>query len=402
MENSISFLEKKNVFVLAMCQVLFNTGQGLIFASAPLVGLAIAPDQSLATLPISVLLVGTVIATLPAPLLMRRIGRKAGFIVGSLIGTTGGGLSILGVANSHFGLFCLGLFGMGLFAGFAHNYRYAAADTASPSFRSRAISLVLAGGVLAAFFGPNLARFGRLLIEETQFLGTYSFLLGTTLLSALVVSFLSIPNISDNTEEQATPRSIFIIIRQPIFVTATLVASLGYAVMALLMTAAPIAMHGAHHSFSNTAFVIEWHIFAMFAPGFITGSLIKRFGVINVINAGLLLLLCAIFVALTGFGMFEFWTSLFLLGIGWNFTFTGGSTLLTEVYQPVERNITQGANNFFVFSLVALVSLSSGVMMHYFGWQIVNIGAIPLVLLTLASTIWLSRKRSRGLVEFAQ
>jgi MFS family permease len=378
----------RNVAVLSTCQMLFNSSRSLLVATSPLIAYAIEENKALATVPITLAIVGTAAGTIPASMLMRRIGRRFGFSAGSLIGVLGGLCCLYGLHERSFLIFCLGALLVGFFSGFAQLYRYAAADVATPAFKSKAISLVLTGGLVAAFVGPELAKLGQHMVEGIEFFASYVFMVGLMLTSAFVVMGVDIPRLSP--EEARQPgRSIWTIMRQPIFIVATLCAVVAQAVMNLLMTSTPLAMLHAEHIFADTALVIEWHIFFMFAPGFFTGSLINRFGAVTMICAGIAIQFASVAVALSGTAVFDFWLAMALLGLGWNYAFTAGTSLLTEVYTPSERAKTQAANNFIIFSVVGIGSLSSGVLMHYFGWTWVNLGALPLLMMSFVAALWL-------------
>ncbi len=379
--------DRRNVLVLATCQMLFGTGRSLLVASAPLVAYTLASEKALATLPHALVIVGTAAATIPASLLMRRTGRRIGFILGSVIGSVGGGIAALAIVIGDFWLFCLGTLMFGVFAGFGQLYRFAVADVAAADFKSKAISLVLAGGVIAAFLGPEMARLGKDLVGSTEFLGAYVGQIIVTLLSGVVVSFVDIPKLTP-AEAAVARRPLLTIMRQPIFITAALVAMIGQGVMNLLMTVTPIAMAHAHHQFSDIAMVIEWHIVGMFAPGFFTGSLIKRFGEISIILTGFALLTAAVAIALSGDTVFLFWLAMALLGVGWNFAFTAGTSLMTEAYATSERAKTQSAVNFLIYGTAAVMALSSGTLLHFFSWQWVNFAALPLIAVAFGVTLW--------------
>ena len=367
--------------------MLFGTGRSLLIATAPLIAYSMASRKALATLPHALVIIGTAIATIPASLLMRRTGRRIGFILGSLIGALGGGIAALAIVADHFWLFCLGTLMFGIFAGFGQLYRFAVADVVATNFKSKAISLVLTGGVVSAFLGPELGKWGKDLVESTEFLGAYMGQILVVLLSAVVVSFVDIPKLAP-ADEAAARRPLLAIMRQPIFIVAALAAMIGQGVMNLLMTATPIAMKLAHHNFGNTALVIEWHIVGMFGPGFFTGSLIKRYGEISIILSGLFLLSASVFVAMSGNTVFLFWLSMALLGVGWNFAFTAGTSLMTEAYTPSERAKAQSGVNFLIYGTAAVSSLSSGTLLHFFGWRWVNLTALPLIGTALVATLW--------------
>jgi MFS family permease len=391
--------EQRNVFILAICQMLSGSGRTLIAATSPLIALGIAPNAALATLPITFMILGTAFTTIPASFLMRRIGRRWGFFVGGFLGAFGGVASVGGLYLSNFWLFALGNMFFGVFAAFSHYYRFAATDVAPENFKGKAISFVLVGGVAGAFVGPELAKIGIDLFTSIKFFGTYVFLIGLTGLSSLVVLAVDIPNLTA-AEKSESGRPILEIMRTPTFIVAALVATIAQAVMNFLMTATPLAMRQAEHMFGDTALVIEWHSFAMFAPGFVTGSLIKHFGTTPLIFAGLTIQLLATGVALSGDGMAEFWTSLFLVGLGWNFAFVSASTLLTSVHSPSERAKVQGINNFIIFGFVAFSSLMSGAIHHFFGWQWVNLVAIPLILIAVLAASWFAlNERARKAKE---
>ena len=386
---------KKNVAVLALCQVFFTSSAVILAVTASLVGFdMLGEDKTLATAPISGMVIGTALATFPAAMLMKRIGRRAGFRVGALIGMAGALVASLSIVWLNFWLFSFGVLLLGMFNGFAQHYRFAAADVASVAFRGRAISLVLAGGVAAAFLGPEIAKVSVDIIPAARFLGPYLVIVVLMAATMLVVGLVDIPVQDDGAGETAA-RPLRVIARQPAFVIAVLASVVGYSVMALMMTATPIAMVSHDHSFGDAAFVIQWHALAMFAPSFVTGSIIRRVGVVNVIIAGIVLIAASIAVALSGTGLAAFWIALFLLGIGWNFMFVGGTTLLTETYRPSERAKVQGVNDLAVFGSVAIASLSSGVLLQSFGWQAVSYGAVPFLLVaSIAVAVFALSRRS--------
>ena len=384
--------DRRNVAVLATCQMLFGTARSLIVATAPLIGYAIAAEKALATLPHALVIVGTAALTLPAALLMRRLGRRGGFMIGGLVGAVGGAVCVWAVLEAHFWLFCAGTLLFGSSAGFAQHYRFAVADVAAADFRGKAISLVLAGGVVSGIAGPELAKLGKDMFLPAVFLGPYIFLIVLMAASSLVVSFVDIPNLTPR--EQADPgRPIGLIMRQPSFVVAALAATVAQGVMNLLMTATPIAMHHAQHVFNDTAFVIEWHIVCMFAPGFVTGSLIRRWGETALIMAGLALTALCVPIALAGQGVAHFWLSMALLGVGWNFAFTAGTSLLTQAHTPSERAKTQGAVNFIIYGTAAISALAAGPLLHYLSWQAVNIAALPLIAAAGAVTLYYAARQ---------
>ena len=379
--------DQRNVAVLATCQMLFGTARSLVVSTAPLISYAMATEKALATLPHALVIVGTALLTLPAALLMRRIGRRNGFAIGGLVGAVGGVVCVYAVLGGYFWWFSLGTLLFGASAGFAQHYRFAVTDVASADYRSKAISLVLAGGVISGFAGPELAKLSKDMFLPTVFLGPYFFLIGIALLSSIVVMFVDIPNLTPR-EAAAPSRPMRAIMRQPVFVTAVVAATIGQGVMNLLMTAAPLAMQHAHHPFDDTAFVIEWHIVCMFAPGFFTGSLIRRWGEIPIILAGMVLLALCVPIALAGKTVFLFWASMALLGLGWNFAFTAGTALLADAHTQSERAKTQGWVNFIIYGVAAASALAAGPLLHFFSWDVVNYVALPMIGVAIFVTLY--------------
>ena len=390
--------DHKNVLVLGTCQMLFGTGRGLFMVTSPAVALGIAPHLALATLPSGLIVVGNALAAMPASLFMRRFGRKTGFLCGTILAAISGACCTAAVLLESFWLLALGGFLFGLFAGFAQLYRFAVADAASEQFRSKAISLVLAGGVFAGLAGPNLANWGKDLLANHLFAGAFLFMIGTALLAAIMLLFLSIPNLT-KAQRDGPQRPLPEIMKQPVFIVAAVSATVAQSVMNFLMTATPVAMIAqCGHSFGSVATVIAWHSVAMFAPGFFTGSLVKRFGEIPMITTGLILEACCIGIALSGIEVFDFWLAMFLLGLGWNFTYTAATSLMTTAYTPAERAKTQGMMNQIIYTVVAIGALSSGALIHFLGWNWVNVGAMPLLVIAALVTIWYSagqRKAAR-------
>ena len=381
---------KRNVLLLAACQAMLMTGGALLIATSALVGFRLATDKALATLPLAMQMLASMLTTIPASLLMQRYGRRAGFLLGSTIGISGAGLATYAIVSSSFMLFVLGAALSGMFAGFGNYYRFAAADVATADYRSTAISYVMAGGVIAAFIGPNLAHWTSAWLAA-PFAGSYLALAAILLLSFATQLFLDIPRPAHETI--GSGRTLGAIARQPVFVVAAIGGMLGYGIMALVMTATPLAMHDHHYVFGDTAFVIKWHVLGMFAPSFFTGHLIRRFGVLQVMLAGSLLSAVCIGVNLTGTSLSHFWLALFLLGVGWNFLFIGATTLLTETYAPEEKAKTQALNDFMVFSTVTVAVLSAGSLQHHLGWRAVNYGVMPLIAVTMIAVVWLLRQR---------
>lgn len=386
--------DRRNVLILAACQALFQTASVLIMTVGGLAGQTLAPDKALATLPIASMTVGTALATIPASLLMARIGRRRGFMLGTLLGALGGAAAAAGLLAGSFALLNLGNLLVGAYQGFAQFYRFAAAEAARPEFKSRAISLVLAGGVVAAIAGPSLGAVTRDLLGPALFAGSYVAVLVLSLAATVLLIGISIPAAASGAEE-GVARPLAEIVRQPAFLVALGGAAIGYAVMILAMTATPLAMVGHHHVLSDAAFVIQWHVLGMFVPSFFTGVLVARFGVLGVMFAGAVLLIGHVAIALSGVGFLNFLSGLILLGIGWNFLFVGGTTLLTETYRPAEKAKVQALNDFLIFGVVVAASFASGGLFDRFDWQGLNLVALPFVLAAALAIAGLALRRSR-------
>ncbi len=367
-----------NIFLLALCQAVMMTGTSLLITSSAVVGAMLTDDRALATLPLALQFLSSMFTSIPASFAMRRWGRRVGFLFGAMVGAVGGATAAWAIWQGNFWLFCLGTMLVGVFNGFGIYFRFAAVDAAPDSFKARAISYVMAGGVVAAFAGPNLANWAKDAIPAATFAGSYAALVllyGIAMLALLAVRIPPEPMLAPH----ESGRPLVVILRQPVFLVALLGATLGYGVMSLVMTATPLAMQGCGLPFDDSAFVIQWHVFAMFAPSFVTASLIRRFGVLTVMMWGALCYVGTVVINLNGITVDHFWTALFLLGLGWNFLFVGGTTLLTEAYRPEEKAKAQALNDFLVFTTVSLSSLSAGALQYHYGWEAVNLGVIPLI-----------------------
>ena len=391
--NSCVEKQYRNVLVLSACQATLQTSGVTMIAVTGLAGYALAAQKSLATLPLTCYVVGSALTTVPASLLMDRIGRRGGFQVGTGIGMFGAMICALAIYFAQFWILCAGMMVMGVYTAFGKYYRFAAADVAEVSFKAKAISLTLAGGIIGGIFGPEMAKrttgaFG----DHLTYLGPYLSLVGVCFVATLLLSRLDIPKLTAHERKEAG-RALSAIMSQPVFVVAALSSMLSYGIMNLMMTSTPLAMRAHDHHFNDAAFVLQWHMIGMYGPSFFTGSLINRFGVLNVILTGCLLLLACVVAALSGTALLNFWAALFLLGIGWNFMFVGGSALLTEAHTPAERAKTQAANDFMVFTTMAISSMSSGVLLNKSGWNAVNYGSIPFLVLAATATVWLMWQR---------
>jgi MFS family permease len=391
--------EKRNVLVLAGGQALFNSGRATMFLVATLAAVnMLGDDLTFVTLPITMMLVGTTCGTLPASHLMQWIGRRWGFTIGALIGVFGCVICLYAITRNDFIIFNAGIFFFGIYSGFAGLQRFAAADAATSEFRSRAISLVIAAGIVGAFVGPETAKVTRTLLPEAEFAGTMLAVMGFAAAAAISSLWIDLPR-PTKAERNDTGRSMSEILRQPAIIVAIAGGLVGYVSMNMLMTTTPIAMRVGHSfSFDDAAFVIEWHIFAMFAPGLFTGQLIARFGSLRIIAIGGVFLLIAVAVALSGTELWQFWFAMFILGLGWNFSFTGGTTLLTESHAPSERAKVQGINDFIVFTFMAVSSMFSGTLYHVLGWTWVNLAALPLIGVMMVLLGWLALIKRREAV----
>lgn len=384
-------IAKKNLTALAACQALLFTNNSTAIALNGLAGYALATNKALATVPVTAWVLGAAVSTLPASLLMKRIGRRAGFSVGAVVGMVGAATCSAALVLAHFWLFCLGSMILGVYNAVAQYYRFAAADAVEPDFKAKAISLVLAGGLVGGIVGPEVSKL-TVDLFATKYLGAYLSLIGFLVLVVLVVQQLNIP-VPSETEHRDPGRPLSSIMAQPAFIVAVLGAAMGYGVMNLLMTATPLAMGLCGHPYTAAATVISWHVIGMFGPSFFTGSLIKRFGVLQVMAAGALLLYAVVAIALSGISVPHFWFALVLLGIGWNFLYIGGTTLITGACAPAERAKTQGMNDLLIFVMMASSSFSSGLLLETGGWQILNWLALPFITVAMVSVLWLLAQR---------
>ena len=386
----------RNLWLLAICQGLFLTNNVTFIAINGLVGLAIAPRGWMATLPVMGYVVGSALATGLVVRSQRRFGRRGAFQIGLAVALGSALLCAYAAFSKDFWLLCFATVVAGYYNANAGLYRFAAAELAAPDWREKAVSLVMAGGLIGAVAGPNLAAATRQMFA-VPFAGAYLALALVALLSMALMRFIEFP--APPARAQGGGRPLAEIARQPVFIVAAAAGALGYGVMNLLMAATPIAMQICSLPFEDAALVLEWHVIGMFAPGFFTGHLIRRFGALPVMGAGLLLNLACIAVALSGVELRHFAIALCLLGVGWNFLFTGSTTLSLTAYTAEERDRAQGALNFCVFSTLALTSFASGVLVTTQGWQLLNLGSLVPVALTGAALLWLAhtRRRARGM-----
>jgi MFS family permease len=381
----------RNLWLLAVCQGLFLTNNVTFIAINGLVGLALAPLGWMATLPVMGYVVGGALSTGVVARTQGRFGRKTSFQLGLAVAIFSALLCCYAAYSKNFWLLVSATVVAGYYAANAQLYRFAAAELALPSFREKAVSLVMAGGLIGAVAGPNLAARTRTL-TDVPFAGAYLALAGVALLAMALLAFMRFPP-PPAKQDGGGGRPLREIMRQPVFIVAAAGSALGFGVMNLLMAATPIAMQGCGLPFSDAALVLEWHVIGMFAPGFFTGHLIKRFGTLPIMAAGLALNVLCVLIALSGVEFQQFLIALFLLGLGWNFLFTGSTTLALSAYRPEEKDKAQGALNFCVFAVLALSSLASGVLVTTQGWTWLNLGSLLPLGLTGLALAWLALQK---------
>lgn len=387
-------LAKRNALVLACAQAFGGANPAIVVSLGGIVGSQLVTDKTFATVPVSLMQLGIACGVIPAAMLMRRLGRRNGYLIGALTGVIASSIAAAGTGSRIFWLFCLGTFMCGLYGAFVQSYRFAAADTASESFKPRAISWVMIGGLAAGVIGPQSVYWTRDLTPDAPFAASFMAQGLLALLAIGVVMMLRAPPVAAVRSSGGRPLSQ--IMRQPKFIASVTAALVSYGLMSFVMTAAPLAMVGCGHSIGDAALGIQWHVLAMFGPSFFTGRLIARFGKEKVTAAGLLLLACAAVVGLSGLSVAHFWIALVLLGIGWNFGFIGATALVTDCYRPEERVKVQAANDFLVFGSVAIASFSAGGLLNTGGWESVNWLVFPPVAVALVLVAWqATQKRVR-------
>jgi MFS family permease len=387
---------RANVVRLAAAQALTGANSAVIFATGSIVGATLAPDMSLATVPLSMYVVGLAAGTLPTGAISRRYGRRWAFVIGTGLGALTGLIGSFAILHASFALFCLATFLGGLYGSVAQSYRFAAADGASTAYRPKAVSWVMAGGVFAGVLGPQLVQWTMDI--WSPYLFAFSFLVqaAVALVAMGIVAGVDMPKPAPADLHGGRP--LLTIVTQPRFIAAALCGVISYPMMNLVMTSAPLAMKMCGLSLSDSNFGIQWHIVAMYGPSFFTGALIARFGAPKIVAAGLLLEAGAAGIGLSGITAMHFWATLIVLGVGWNFSFIGASALVLETHRPQERNKVQAFNDFLVFGMMAIGSFSSGQLLANYGWSAVNMVVFPpvavgLVALSLAS--WARRRKAR-------
>jgi MFS family permease len=372
---------RSNVVRLAAAQALTGANSAVIFATGSIVGATLAPDISLATVPLSMYVVGIAAGTLPTGAISRAYGRRVAFIIGTGCGVLTGLLGAYAILHASFPLFCCATFLGGLYGSVSQSYRFAAADGASAQYRPKAVSWVMAGGVFAGVLGPQLVQWTMDIWPPYLFAFSFVVQAAVALLAMAVLSGVDAPRPAPSDLHGGRP--LFSIVRQPLFVAAAICGIVSYPIMNLVMTSAPLAMKMCGLSVSDSNFGIQWHIVAMYGPSFFTGSLIARFGAPRIVALGLALEAAGATIGLSGITALHFWATLIVLGVGWNFSFVGASALVLETHRPQERNKVQAFNDFLVFGMMAVGSFSSGQLLANYGWSAVNLVVYPPVLLGL-------------------
>ncbi len=378
---------RRNLSLLAVCWAIVAITNMLNVSASALVGHMLAENKALATMPIALQWIGIAVCTVPASYVMSKIGRQGGFIIAGLVVCVGAGLAVLGIYERGFAIYCAGSLLLGAGQGFAWYSRFAAAEVAPAQWRSRAISLVLAGGVISGLVGPSLADYSKDMLAPVVFAGAFVSIAALQALVIVLLLFVRIPR--PEPMRFTGGRPLGLIARQPKFIVAALAAIVAYSGMVMLMSVTPLAMQLCGLNFYQTTSVIQWHVLGMYVPAFFTGHLIRYFGTYKVMLAGGAAMATCIVIGTSGQSYIHFWAAQTLLGIGWNFLYVGATTLLTETYTVEERAKTQALNELLVFVVTGLAIFFSGQMLHNVGWSAVNLGALPLVLLTVAGTVWL-------------
>ena len=381
----------RHLLLLALCQGLFLTNNVTFIAINGLVGLALAPVGWMATLPVTGYVVGGALSTMPVARLQARIGRKRCFQLGLVVAALSALLCAYAVSTRSFGLLILATVIAGFYSANASLYRFAGPELVAAGLKERAISTVLAGGIIGAFLGPNLASVAKDWLS-VPFAGAYLALVAVALASLLALSFIRFPEHLAPLPGASRGRPWQELARQPVFAVAVIASALGYGVMNLLMAATPIAMQQCKHPFDSAALVLEWHVLGMFVPSFFTGHLIRRFGALPIMGLGVVLNVLCVAVALSGVDLMQFLVALFALGVGWNFLYTGGTTLFTQAYRTEEKNRAQGMMDLCVFSTMAVSSFASGALITTQGWTLLNLGSLAPLLLVGGALLWMATR----------
>ena len=387
-------IAKRNIFVLTAAQALGAASPPIIISLGGLVGQQLSSDPALVTLPVSLFNLGLAVGTLPAAFVMRQIGRRNGYLLGTGFGMAAGLIAAFGIFSASFLIFCLGTFIAGFYAAYVQSYRFAATDAATGELRAKAISWVMIGGLIAAIIGPQLVIWTRDAVPGTPYVGSFLSQAALALMAVPVLLLLRTPKATKTGNVQDTGRPLIQILLMPRYMLAVAAGVVSYGLMVFVMTAAPIAMVGHGHSVDHAALGIQWHVLAMFAPSFVTGHLMARFGKERITALGLLLIAVSAIFALAGLQLIHFYVSLILLGIGWNFGFIGATAMVTDCHSEAERGKAQGANDFLIFGTVAGASFFAGALLHASGWQTINWLIFPAVALILVPLVWQSARKA--------
>ncbi len=382
-------IARRNILVLTSAQALGAASPPIIISLGGLVGQQLSSDPALVTLPVSLFNLGLALGTLPAAFVMRRFGRRSGYLFGAGFGIVAGLVAAAGIFAASFVVFCLGTFTAGFYAAYVQSYRFAATDAATGPLKAKAISWVMIGGLAAAIIGPQFVIWTRDALPGTPYAGSFLSQAALALMAIPVLMLLRAPRATqEGGESQDTGRPLLQILLMPRYMLAVAAGVVSYGLMVFVMTAAPIAMVGHGHSVDHAALGIQWHVLAMFAPSFVTGHLMARFGKERVTAVGLFLIAVSAAVALAGLELTHFWVSLVLLGVGWNFGFIGATAMVTDCHTPAERGKAQGANDFLIFGTVAAASFFAGALLHASGWQTINWLIFPAVAFILVPLLW--------------
>jgi MFS family permease len=378
---------KPQLVLLGTCWALHGISNLLLVSVIVLSGHLIADNKAFAALPVALQWTGNAIMAAPASFYMRRFGRRVGFWTAGLTICTGAALAVLAMYEGRFVWLCIGGFLIGAGNAFNWYYRFAAAEVVPDHYKSRAISFVLAGGVVAALVGPSLADFSKDLLAPINFAGAFAAMIVANVISATILLFVRIPQ--PKAEELRGGRPIGQIARQPAFIVAVVGGAAAYGVMVLMMSVTPLAMMLHKHTFSDATFVIQWHVLGMYVPSFFTGHLIRKLGTLNIMLVGTVMIVVCIVVGYDGTSLTHFWIALATLGVGWNFLFIGATTLLTETYSVAERAKTQAFNEAVIFTTVGVATFFSGTLLHEVGWRAVNLAALPAIVIVASAILWL-------------
>lgn len=391
---------KRNVFLLSMAQFITLTSVVTLITYSSLVGKIMTGNTALATIPAATAFIATAAFAFPASIFMRKFGRKIGFYFGAFCGGLGGIIAVIAIYQENFYLLCAATFTHGIYQSFANFYRFTALEVSPPNFHKQAVSYVIAGGVLAGLSAPTLARlFEQNYIDPVPYAGTYCLIIALSLVAHILISFIKLPKRANNKLDQAKSKNpkIIDVLKRPAFICASLSAACAYISMSFIMTATPLqVVEVCGYMVDDAAGVIQWHSMSMFAPALITGTLIARFSSVKIIITGMIVMLIATLVAKSGIELYNFYISLVLIGIGWNFMFTAGTTLLEHAYDEHDKAYVQGLNDLVVFGLAAVATLASGYMLQTVGWNNMNNIVIGVLALLIIVILWFAKARDGG------